>query len=145
MWSPESPCGEIGRTVSPRTKDLDFRGFDLVRFAIVRGGIPRSVLSFPEIQTRRFFLCGLLACELTVCARAAPCRRRQAGPSGSPRDGDSAVKAALPSALHHFLAQGGEKVRIRQKYPDICCGFPSSRETKSNDGSVRRRCPRGNN
>ena len=41
-------------------------GFDSSGFLVLRGGIPRSMGSFQEIQSQRFLLCGFLVCWLTV-------------------------------------------------------------------------------
>ena len=43
------PVMQIGRTVNPRTKSLDFRGFDSSRFLTSRRGIPRSIGDFLKI------------------------------------------------------------------------------------------------
>ena len=54
----------LTHTVSPRTQNLDFTGFGFSRFLGSRRGIPRPMGDSPEIQTRRFLACGLLAREV---------------------------------------------------------------------------------
>ena len=41
--------GPRSGAVNARTKTLDRRGFDSVRFLILRGGIPRPKGNFPEV------------------------------------------------------------------------------------------------
>ena len=57
---PEAPM------VSSPAKNLEFRGFDSSRLAILRGGIPRSIGDLPEVRSQRFLVYGFLACGLNV-------------------------------------------------------------------------------
>ena len=57
-------------TVSPLTKDLDFRGLDSGRFISFRGGNPKFMGNFPELQNQRFLVCEFLVCGLTVFTSA---------------------------------------------------------------------------
>ena len=47
-------------TASRHTDNVEFQGFDSVRFLILRGGIPRSVRASPKLQNQRSLVCGFL-------------------------------------------------------------------------------------
>ena len=40
---------KAGHGFNPHTKNLDSQSFDSVRFLILRGGIPRSMVNCPEV------------------------------------------------------------------------------------------------
>ena len=75
-WVFRSPTG------NPRTKNLNFTGFDSGRFLILRGGIPRSAANSPEVQTQRvlgYGFCGKadvfvlwVSCCLARSTRTSP-------------------------------------------------------------------------
>ena len=56
----------FGRTANPQTKNLEFQGFDSVRFLDFRGGVPSSIGDAPGIWTHMFSVCGFLVCALAV-------------------------------------------------------------------------------
>ena len=87
--------GAWGATLSPQ-HNLEFGRFDSGRFLTLRGRIPRSIGSFPEIQTQGFLVCEFLVCGLAVrggrgvrgCrikegCKGAKGRSRGVGPSGA--------------------------------------------------------------
>ena len=47
-------------TANPRTKILDFRGFDYSRILNLRDGTPMSIGKFPEMLCRQIFLVGIV-------------------------------------------------------------------------------------
>ena len=53
-------------TTNPRTKNLDFRGFDSSRLSNSKDEIPRSIGNFLENWSLRLLVCGLLLCVLTA-------------------------------------------------------------------------------
>ena len=64
-------------TANPRSRDLEYQGFDSVRFSVVRGGIPRSIWNSPAIRTQRFVVCGFSVCGLAVYEKYYPDVRRR--------------------------------------------------------------------
>ena len=51
-------------TVSPQTKNLDFRGLDSSRFLVSRGVIPRSIGDFPEFSTQTILRMRILSVQI---------------------------------------------------------------------------------
>ena len=45
---------------------MDFRGFDSSRILILRGGVLRSIWSFPEISSQQFLVCRFRVWRLAV-------------------------------------------------------------------------------
>ena len=78
-------------TANPRAENLDFQGFDSVRFLILRVGISRSTRNFPEIPTRRFLVCGFSVSGLAV--QPSPERTSHSQKVGSPQSPEERARA----------------------------------------------------
>ena len=104
-----------------------FQRFDSNRFLILRGGIPRSPGSFPEVWTQGFLVCGFFVCRLTVSPLSGA-RQPRAPPTGMATYLPAYLPTCLPAYLHgtRFFGAAGPTRRGRDGAPH---GHPSVRET----------------
>ena len=124
-------CHQVGCTANLCTKILDFRGFDLSRILISRGGIPRPIRKLPESLSQAILAGMILVGRLGVAGHC-----RQSVPV------DSAAKSAdkyvytdctlvreevvfLPSSCsgpeHWDVSASGKMERVREKQNEHVC------------------------
>ena len=82
LW-PFFSAPDVTLTANPGTENLDFGGERVPDFEGRNAQVHVTMWSFPETQTRRFLVCGLLVCGLTeVSPSALPARRARGGRGG---------------------------------------------------------------